>query len=83
MDAFRLYLHSVKMLVKCQLQYRTSFVLQTISQLVMMAGEMLAVVLIIDRFFIPAVKYVISVPRSAPSAVGTAGRNSVKIRKTG
>ncbi len=50
MDAFRLYLHSVKMLVKCQLQYRTSFVLQTISQLVMMAGEMLAVVLIIDRF---------------------------------
>lgn len=50
MDTFRLYAHSAKMLVKCQLQYRTSFILQIIAQLVMMGGEMLAVVLIIDRF---------------------------------
>lgn len=50
MDALRLYLHSLKMLVKCQLQYRTSFVLQMISQLIMMGGEMLAIVLIVDRF---------------------------------
>ncbi len=50
MDTFRLYLHSAKMLVKCQLQYRTSLVLQLFSQLVMMGGEMLAVVLIVDRF---------------------------------
>lgn len=50
MDTFRLYLHSAKMLIKCQLQYRASFTMQWIAQFVMMGGEMLAVLLIVNRF---------------------------------
>ena len=50
MNTFRLYCRSMAMLIKSQLQYPTSFLLQTLAQLVMEGGEMLAVILIIDRF---------------------------------
>ena len=50
MNSIRLYLRSMKMLMKCQLEYPLSFFLQTLAQLVMEVGEMLAVILIIDRF---------------------------------
>jgi ABC-2 type transport system permease protein len=38
------------MLLKSQLQYTSSFIMQTLAQLVMEGGEMLAVILVIDRF---------------------------------
>nr|AHF26239.1 ABC transporter permease [uncultured bacterium Contigcl_1794] len=38
------------MLMRSQLQYRTSFIMQTLAQLVMEGGEMLAVILIMNRF---------------------------------
>lgn len=50
MNTLKLYLHSVRMLMKCKLQYPVSFVLQTVAQLVMEGGELLAVLLLIDRF---------------------------------
>lgn len=50
MDTIRLYLHSVKMLMKSRMQYPVSFLLQTLAQLIMEAGEMMAVLLLIDRF---------------------------------
>lgn len=50
MDTIRLYLHSVRMLMKSRLQYPVSFTLQTLAQLVMEGGEMMAVLLLIDRF---------------------------------
>ena len=50
MDTIRLYIRSMGMLLKSQLQYRTSFILQTLAQLVMEGGEMLAVILIMNRF---------------------------------
>lgn len=50
MNTVKLYLHSMKMLLKSQLQYPWSFALQTLAQLVMEAGEMLAVLLIVNRF---------------------------------
>ncbi len=50
MNTFRLYCRSMAMLIKSQLQYPVSFLLQTLAQLVMEGGEMLAVILIIDRF---------------------------------
>lgn len=50
MDTIRLYLHSMRMLIRSQLQYPFSFFLQTLAQLVMEGGEMLAVVLLVDRF---------------------------------
>lgn len=50
MNTIKLYLHSMKMLLKSQLQYPWSFALQTLAQLVMEAGEMLAVLLIVNRF---------------------------------
>ena len=37
-------------LLKSQLQYPASFIMQTLAQLVMEGGEMLAVILIVDRF---------------------------------
>ena len=40
----------MKMLMKCQLEYPLSFFLQTLAQLVMEGGELMAVILIIDRF---------------------------------
>jgi ABC-2 type transport system permease protein len=50
MNTIRLYLHSMRMLIRSQLQYPFSFFLQTLAQLVMEGGEMLAVVLLVDRF---------------------------------
>lgn len=50
MDTIRLYLHSMRMLIRSQLQYPLSFFLQTLAQLVMEGGEMLAVILLVDRF---------------------------------
>ena len=46
----RLYLHAMRMQIKSQLQYPASFLMQTLAQLVMEGGEMLAVVLLVDRF---------------------------------
>ncbi len=50
MNTVRLYLKSMSMLMKTQLQYPLSFFLQTLAQLVMEGGEFLAVLLIVDRF---------------------------------
>ena len=50
MNTLRLYGRSMAMLIKSQLQYPVSFLMQTLAQLVMEGGEMLAVVLLIDRF---------------------------------
>ncbi len=50
MDTIKLYFRSMGMLLKSQLQYPASFCMQTLAQLVMEAGEMLAVILIVDRF---------------------------------
>lgn len=50
MDTIKLYLHSMRMLIRSQLEYPASFILQTIAQLVMEGGEMLAVILLVDRF---------------------------------
>ena len=50
MNTIKLYFRSMGMLMKSQLQYPASFCMQTLAQLVMEAGEMLAVILIVDRF---------------------------------
>lgn len=50
MDTFRLYIRSMAMLIKSQLQYPASFAMQTLAQLVMEGGEMLAVILVVNRF---------------------------------
>ena len=50
MDTIKLYFRSMGMLLKSQLQYPASFFMQTLAQLVMEGGEMLAVILIVDRF---------------------------------
>ena len=50
MDTIRLYLRSMAMLMKSQLQYPASFLMQTLAQLVMEGGELMAVILLIDRF---------------------------------
>ena len=50
MDTVKLYLRSMKMLLKSQMQYPASFLMQTLAQLVMEGGEFLAVILIVDRF---------------------------------
>ena len=50
MDTIRLYLRSMGMLLRCQLEYPVSFLLQTLAQLVMEGGELLAVMLVVDRF---------------------------------
>lgn len=50
MDSLKLYLRSMRMYLRARLNYPRSFVLQTLSQLVMLGGELLAVLLIIDRF---------------------------------
>lgn len=50
MKTIRLYLHAMAMLMKSQFEYPVSFILQTLAQLIMEGGEMLAVILIIDRF---------------------------------
>ena len=50
MDTLRLYRRSMAMLIRSQLQYPVSFLIQTLAQLVMEGGEMLALILLIDRF---------------------------------
>jgi len=50
MDSIRLYLKSCRMLMKSQFQYRASFMMQTVSQLIMMGTELLAVVFLINRY---------------------------------
>ena len=50
MNTIRLYLRSMAMLIRCQLEYPASFFMQTLAQLVMEGGEMMAVILVIDRF---------------------------------
>ena len=50
MNTLRLYFRSMAMLMKSQLQYPVSFLLQTLAQLIMEGGEMLALILILDRF---------------------------------
>ena len=50
MNPVRLYLRSMGILLKSQMQYPLSFLLQTLAQLIMEGGEMLAVILIINRF---------------------------------
>ncbi|NLD83986.1 MAG: hypothetical protein GX637_07450, partial [Clostridiales bacterium] len=50
MDTVKLYIKSMGMLLRSQMQYPASFLMQTLAQLVMEGGEMLAVLLIIDRF---------------------------------
>lgn len=50
MNTVKLYLRSMAMLLRSQWQYPASFCMQTLSQIVMELGEMLAVVLLIDRF---------------------------------
>ena len=50
MDTVKLYLRSMKMLLRSQLQYPLSFIMQTLSQIVMTGGELMAVLLLIDRF---------------------------------
>jgi len=40
----------MRMLLRSQMQYPASFIMQTIAQIVMEGGEMMAVLLIIDRF---------------------------------
>ena len=50
MNTLRLYVRSMGILLKSQLQYPVSFLLQTLAQLIMEGGEMLAVILLVDRF---------------------------------
>ena len=50
MDTMKLYLKSMKMLLRSQMQYPASFIMQTIAQMIMEGGEFLAVILIVDRF---------------------------------
>ena len=50
MNTIRLYGKSMAILLKSQLQYPVSFLLQTLAQLVMEGGELLAVILLVDRF---------------------------------
>ena len=50
MNTLRLYARSMAILIRSQMQYPLSFLMQTIAQLVMEGGEMLALILLIDRF---------------------------------
>lgn len=50
MNTLRLYFKSIGMLLKSHLQYPSSFFMQTLAQLVMEGGELLMVILIVDRF---------------------------------
>lgn len=50
MNAIKLYLKSCGMLIRSQWQYKTSFWLNTFSQLFMIATELLAVMLLLNRF---------------------------------
>lgn len=46
----RYVLHAMRMLLKSHAQYRASMVMQTAAQLVMTAGDLLAVLVLMDRF---------------------------------
>lgn len=46
----RYVLHSVQLLLKSAAQYRASFLMQTLAQLVMTGGELLAVLVLMNRF---------------------------------
>ncbi len=50
MNTVRLYIRSMGILLRSQMQYPLSFLLQTLAQLIMEGGEMLAVILLVDRF---------------------------------
>ena len=50
MDTIKLYIRSMAMLLKSHLQYPASFVMQTIAQLIMEGGEMMVVILLVNRF---------------------------------
>lgn len=50
MDSIKIYARSALMNLRAQLEYPQSFFMQTLSQFVMLGGELLAVLLIIDRF---------------------------------
>ena len=52
MNTLRLYARSMAILIKSQLQYPLSFLMQTIAQLVMEGGEMLALILLIQAAWI-------------------------------
>ena len=50
MNTLRLYRKSMAMLIRSHLQYPASFAMQTLAQLVMEGGEMMAVILLVNRF---------------------------------
>ena len=50
MNTIRLYRKSMAMLIRSHLQYPASFLMQTLAQLVMEGGEMMAVILLVNRF---------------------------------
>ena len=50
MDTIKLYIRSMAMLLKSHLQYPASFVMQTVAQLIMEGGEMMVVILLVNRF---------------------------------
>ena len=50
MDTIRLFAHSARLLIRSGLAYPRAFFQQTLAQLVMMGGELMAVLMIIDRF---------------------------------
>lgn len=50
MNTLRLYVKSIGMLLRSHLQYPSSFIMQTLAQLVMEGGEMMVVILLVDRF---------------------------------
>ena len=50
MNTLKLYIRSMGMLLKSHLQYPLSFAMQMLAQLVMEGGEMMVVILIVNRF---------------------------------
>lgn len=48
----RYMMHSLRMLFKSAMQYRSSLIMQVIAQFVMTGGELLAVVVLLDRFHV-------------------------------
>ncbi len=50
MNTLRLYAKSALMLMKSQMQYPVSFLLRLLAQLVMEGGELMAVILLVNRF---------------------------------
>lgn len=50
MDTLKYYLHACRLLMKSHFQYPASFCMQTLAQLIMCGGEMMAVLFLVDRF---------------------------------